>query len=55
MGRVFLVYGTPLTAFPLLKYLGQTLPYPKNGWPEVEQNLCRARGKWGHLENILGR
>ena len=55
MGRFFSAYGTPLREVYLLRYLGQTLLSLENNWPVVEQNLRGARGKWGRLENILGR
>ena len=35
--------------------MGQTLLSSNNNWLAVEQNLQRARGKWGQLTNILGR
>ena len=54
MGRVLLTYGALLTAVPSFNYLGQTLSSSDNNWPEVEQNLRRARGKWGLLAKILG-
>ena len=55
MGRVFLVYGTPLTEVPLFKYLRQMLSSSDGNWPAVEQNLRRARGKWGRLAKLWGR
>ena len=47
------MYGTPLTAFSLFKYLGRTFFSSGENCPAVEQNLHRAQGKWGRLENIL--
>ena len=38
-----------------LEYLGQTLSSCDNNLPVVEQNLQKARGKWGRLAKILGR
>ena len=55
MERVFLDYGTPLTAVYLFRYLGQTLPSNDDDWLTVEQNLRRAREKWGRQTKILGR
>ena len=55
MGRVFSEYGTPLKEFNLLKYLVRTLSSSNDYWPEVEQNLRRARVNWVQLVNILGR
>ena len=37
------------------RYLGKILLSSDNYWPEVEQNLWRAWGKWGRLSKILGR
>ena len=55
MGQVFLEYGTQLKAVSLFRYLGRTLSYTYNNFPAVEQNLWRARGKWGRLAKILER
>ena len=55
MGRVLSVYGTPLTAVPLFKYLGRTMSSSNNNWTVVKHNLWRAQDKWGQLANILGR
>ena len=49
------MYGTPLTAIPLFKYLGQTLVSSDNDWTAAEHNLRRAQGKRTQLVNILGR
>ena len=54
MGRVLLAYSTPLTAVSLFRNLGRTLSSTNDNWLEVEQNLWRARGKWGRLAEILG-
>ena len=43
MRRVFLAYGTPLTAVYLFWYLGRTLSPTDDDWPAVKQNLRRAR------------
>ena len=48
-------YETPLRAVYLFRYLGRPFSSSDTDWPEVEQNLWRAQGKWGHLEKILGR
>ena len=53
MGRVFLAYGTPLTAVSSFRYLVQTLFSTDNNWPTVEQNPRRAQVKWGRLTKIL--
>ena len=55
MGLVFLVYGKPLKAVSLFRYLGRTLLSTEEDWSVVEWNLQRARGKWGQLTKILGR
>ena len=55
MGRILLAHGTPLMAVSSFCYLRQTLSSTDNYWPEVKRNLRRAQGKWGRLENILGR
>ena len=46
MGRVVLVYWTPLTVVSLLWYLGQTLLSTDNDWLDVERNLLREQRKW---------
>ena len=43
MGRVFLVYGTPLTALSSFWNLGQMLSSTDENWSAVEQNLQRAQ------------
>ena len=55
MGKVFLSYGTPITAVSLFRYLGCTFLSSDNDWRAVEWKLRKARGKWGRLEKILGR
>ena len=55
MGRVFSVYGSPLTAVPSFKYLGRMLFSFYKDWPAVEQSLRMAWIKWGQLVNILRR
>ena len=47
---VLSAYGTPLTEVSLFHYLVQTLSSTNDNWLAVEQNLRRARGKWGQLE-----
>ena len=48
-----MAYDTPLTAFPLFKNLVQMVSSSDENWPMVQQNLQRARGKWGQLASIL--
>ena len=55
MGRFFSVYGTPLTAVSLFRYLVRMLSSSDNDCPGVERNLWRARRKWVQMTNILGR
>ena len=54
-GWVFSVYGTPLSAVPLFKYLGRIFSSSVDNWLSVKQNLRRAWGKWGRLAKILVR
>ena len=44
-----------MTVVPSFSYLGRTVLSSDDDWSEVEQNLRRARGKWGQLAKILGR
>ena len=53
--RFLSAYGTLLTVFPPLNYLGRTFSSSKNDWSEVEHNLRRAQVKRVQLANILGR
>ena len=39
MGRVFLVYGTPLMAVPSFEYSVRLLASTNNDWTAVEHNL----------------
>ena len=55
MGRVFLAYGTPLTAVSMFRYLGRPLLSTDDNWAVLERNILRAWGKWVRLTNILGR
>ena len=43
MRRVFLTYGTPLTAVSSFRYLGQTLSSTEKNYPAVGRNLRRSR------------
>ena len=55
MGSVLSAYGTTMTAVTSFKYLGRIMLTTKNNWPEVDQNLRRAQGKWGRMVKILLR
>ena len=44
------IYLAPVTYF---KYLGRILPAADDNWPEVVNNLCRARQKWTQLTRML--
>ena len=46
------IYLAPVTYF---KYLGRILPTADDNWPEVVNNLWRARQKWAQLTRVLGR
>ena len=37
------------------KYLWRPLDHTDNGWPEIRQNIKRARTVWGRLEKLLRR
>ena len=54
MGRALSAYGMPLMEVTSFKYLVRILSSPNDDWVVVEQNLRRARGKWGKMVNILG-
>ena len=38
-----------------LLYLGQTITYKKSDWPEVYQNLKKARRWWGMIARVLAK
>ena len=44
-----------MVAVTSFKYLGLTISSSKDNWPEVEQNLWSAQGKWGRLVKLFGR
>ena len=46
------IYLAPVTYF---KHLGRILPAADDNWPEVVNNLWRARQKWEQLTRVLGR
>ena len=54
MGRFLLAYRTLLTEVYLFKYFGRNFLSSDNDWPEMEQNLWPARGKWGQWVKVFG-
>ena len=47
-------YGRPLVTVTSFKYLGWVLTAADDNWPEVVENLCKARKIWARLARILG-
>ena len=49
------VSGIYLALVTYFKYIGRILPTADENWPEVVNNLWRARQKWAQLTRVLGR
>ena len=48
-------YGISLSPVTYWKYLGRVLSVADGNWPEVVNNLWRARHMWVRLTNVLSR
>ena len=53
--RAFEDYGKPLETVATLKYMGRVMTAGDDDWPEVAENLVKARKSWGRLSQILSR
>ena len=53
--REFIVYGRNLNMVPSFKYMGRILLAADDDWPEVIQNLIKAREVRRRIERILSR
>ena len=51
--RAFITYGRPLKMVTSFKYLGRVISAADDDWPEVVQNLLKARMEWHRMSRIL--
>ena len=53
--RAFKAYREPMEAVSEFRYLGRLLTATEHNWPEVAENIKKARRSWGRLARVLGR